>query len=72
MKRGRPRKQFGYLRVAARNFLHGTRCRTPEEAVASGVRTLEGWVEALRDAKDAQVAAMRGQTVLELEDSRYA
>jgi hypothetical protein len=57
MRRGRPKKQYGYLRAAAHSFLEGTRCRTPEEAVLKGVRTLEGWADALRAAKEAQVAA---------------
>jgi hypothetical protein len=54
MKRGRPKKQHGYLRAATKAFLEGTRCRTPEEAVLKGVRSLEAWADALRQAKEAQ------------------
>jgi hypothetical protein len=54
MKRGRPKKQHGYLRAAAKAFLEGTRCRTPEEAVLKGVRSLEAWADALREAKEGQ------------------
>jgi hypothetical protein len=72
MKRGRPKKQFSYLRVAARTFLEGTQCRTPEEAVRRGMRTLEGWADALRDAKEAQFEAMYGRAVTDAERSRFA
>ncbi|NJK43968.1 MAG: hypothetical protein HC933_06485 [Pleurocapsa sp. SU_196_0] len=53
MKRGRPKEQVRYIRRAARRFLEGTRCRTPEEAVRIGVRTLEGWTEILRFEREA-------------------
>jgi hypothetical protein len=58
MKRGRPKKSVGYIRRAARRFLEGTRCRTPEEAVKSGARSLEEWVDVLRMERDAMRAAM--------------
>lgn len=54
MRRGRPKKQHGYLRAAARTFTAGTHCRTPEEVVLKGLRTLEDWADALRSAKEAQ------------------
>jgi hypothetical protein len=53
MKRGRPKKSVGYIRRAARRFLEGTRCRTPEEAVNTGIRSLEEWVDILRMERDA-------------------
>jgi hypothetical protein len=57
VKRGRPKEQVRYIRRAARRFLEGTRCRTPEEAVRSGVRTLEGWTDILRfERETARVA----------------
>ena len=52
--RGRPKQLRGYLRRATKSFLEGTRCRTPEDAVLRGIRTLEEWVDALREAKEAQ------------------
>ncbi len=77
MKRGRPKKQYGYLRVATRSFLEGTRCRTPEEAVLKGVCTLEGWADALRVAKEAQnlnaraPAGVRVDTQRQMTSSRH-
>jgi hypothetical protein len=64
MKRGRPKKQHGYLRAAARAFVAGTRCRTPEEAVLKGLRSLEDWADALGAAREAQA--------LRLEERRTA
>lgn len=59
MTRGRPKRQHGYLRAAARSFLEGTRCRTPECAVRKGLRSLEQWADALRDAKEMQTRRAR-------------
>jgi hypothetical protein len=72
VRRGRPKKQFGYLRAATRSFLAGTRCRTPEEAVLKGVRTLEAWADALRTAKDAQAATRIQPRVPVVPDSSQA
>ena len=52
--RGRPKRQHGYLRRAAQSFLEGTRCRTPEDAVLRGIRTLEEWVDVLGQAREAR------------------
>ena len=54
VSRGRPTRQHGYLRRAAKTFLDGTRCRSPEDAVLRGLRTLEEWVDALSQAREAQ------------------
>jgi hypothetical protein len=52
--RGRPKQQRGYLRQASKTFLEGTHCRTPEDAVLRGIRSLEEWVDALNQAREAQ------------------
>ena len=71
MQRGRPKKQHGYLRTAARQFLDGTRCRTPEEAVLKSLRSLEEWADALRGAKEAQTSQCN-QTGLRISPSSSA
>lgn len=72
MTRGRPKRQHGYLRVATRTFLDGTRCRTPEHAVQRGLRTLEEWAEALQTAKEAHTLKARVVTTPRLNAQRAA
>ena len=40
VKRGPAKANLRYIRRAAKRFLEGTRCHTPEEAVLKGFRTL--------------------------------
>jgi hypothetical protein len=61
VKRGPAKANVRYIRRAAKRFLEGTRCRTPEEAVLKGFRTLEGWTDVLRAEREAARAA-RHQT----------
>jgi hypothetical protein len=63
VKRGRPKEQVRYIRRAARRFLEGTRCRTPEEAVRTGVRTLEGWTDILRFEREASRVTVEAMPV---------
>ena len=53
MKRGSVKANGRYIRRAAKRFLEGTRCRTPEEAVLKGVRTLEMWTDVLSAEREA-------------------
>ncbi len=62
MKRGRPKQHVRYIRRAVKNFLKGTNCRTPEQVVRTGLRTLEEWADLLRLERDVdrvQTAQMR-------------
>jgi hypothetical protein len=42
-QRRRQALKYSYLKRAVERFLEDTKCRTPEEAVSKGLRTLEDW-----------------------------
>ncbi len=67
-QRRRQALKYSYLKRAVERFLDGTKCRTPEEAVVKGLRTLEDWTLILleelelhrsRDTEDKQQTAQR-------------
>jgi hypothetical protein len=62
MKRGPAKANVRYIRRAAKRFLEGTRCRTPEEAVLKGFRTLEAWADVLRAEREAARAERNQST----------
>ena len=40
-----------HFKRASKRFLDGTRCKTPFEAVQTGIRTLEEWVTVLEEER---------------------
>jgi len=54
-----------YVLRAVRVFLHGTDCRTPEEAVRLGKRTLTEWCAILQAerAREGRVDALRSHAI---------
>ena len=40
-----------HFKRASKRFLDGTRCKTPFEAVQTGIRTLEEWVMVLEEER---------------------
>jgi hypothetical protein len=55
-QRRRQNIKYSYLKRAVERFLDGTRCRTPEEAVNKGLRTLEDWTLTLADELELKSA----------------
>jgi hypothetical protein len=47
-------RRLSYFKRASRRFLHGTRHRTPAEAVEAGTRTLEQWVNVLSEERELE------------------
>jgi hypothetical protein len=43
-----------YFKRASRRFLEGTRCKTPCEAVESGVRSLSAWSQILSEERELE------------------
>ena len=50
---------LNYTKHAARRFLSGTRCRTPVEAVETGVRPLSEWTRILAEERERHEVATR-------------
>jgi hypothetical protein len=49
-------RRLSYFQRASRQFLNGTRHRTPAEAVEAGSRTLEQWVNLLSEERELEGA----------------
>ena len=50
-----------HFKRASKRFLTGTRCKTPFEAVQSGIRTLEDWVLVLEEERIAEMEFARAR-----------
>lgn len=50
-------KQVGYLKRATRKFLHGTKFRSPVEAVEAGIRSLGDWADTLTNERELDSSA---------------
>ena len=48
-----------HFKRASKRFLTGIRCKTPFEAVAAGIRTLEEWVAVLEEERLAEMMYLR-------------
>ena len=49
-------KQGGYLKRATKKFLHGTKFRSPVEAVEAGFRDLGDWADTLTNERELESA----------------
>lgn len=47
-------KQTGYLKRATKKFLHGTKFKSPVEAVEAGIRDLGEWADTLTNERELQ------------------
>ena len=47
-------KQAGYLKRATKKFLHGTKFRSPVEAVEAGIRDLGEWADTLTNEREME------------------
>jgi hypothetical protein len=47
-------RRSSYLKRASKQFLEGTRFKSPVEAVEAGVRSLYLWAELLRQEREAE------------------
>ena len=47
-------KQVGYLKRATKKFLHGTKFRSPVEAVEAGCRSLGDWADTLTNERELE------------------
>ena len=52
-------KQGGYLKRATKKFLHGTKFRSPVEAVEAGIRDLGEWADTLTNERELESIAPR-------------
>lgn len=54
-------KQGGYLKRATKKFLHGTKFRSPVEAVEAGIRDLGEWADTLTNERELEFTAAPGR-----------
>ncbi len=47
VKKGDDMKKTAYLTRATKQFLEGTNCKSPIQAVEQGIKTLSDWIDAL-------------------------
>ncbi len=50
-------KQAGYLKRATKKFLHGTKFRSPVEAVEAGIRDLGDWADTLTNERELEAVS---------------
>ena len=65
-------RRSSYLKRASKQFLSGTRYKSPFEAVEAGVRTLTHWAEILRQEREIEQAYLATRTALRGSKRNYA
>ena len=57
-------RRSSYLKRASKQFLEGTRFKSPVEAVEAGVRSLTHWAEILRQEREVEQAYLATRSAL--------
>jgi hypothetical protein len=65
-------RRSSYLKRASKQFLAGTRYKSPVEAVEAGVRSLSHWAEVLRHEREAEQAYLMARAAQRGSKRSYA
>ena len=63
-------RRTSYLKRASRRFLEGLKCKTPAEAVESGLRTMAHWTSILGEERERELAYLQERLQSKRNDPR--
>jgi hypothetical protein len=63
-------RRTSYIKRASRRFLEGLKCKTPADAVETGLRTMSQWTTILSEEREREVTYLQERLQAKRNDPR--